>query len=302
MDVSTDNDSNDAVDVMVQEEGLLSQEESLEVEDNVDEEPVDYIRRTNLDLTMIGSDNELQKDYWEDRNADDDKYRYDENIESDDDFGIEMQEEDIAADMEEERGEYEREDMEEGGEDEREDEEEEMDEELLNIPVRKILDPAPIWRTGCAEKVKGGARCNFCKKFYKGGDSITSNISRHVRDFHRNKAEAQLMMKQAEKKKKKVNEKRMKKLTKLIPGQVSIASMFRKRRGLMDPLKEKKMYEALVQMTVMMNHPFSDVENHYFRNLLYIAEPNFICPSRIKLTNQFDESAEKVKEELKKKK
>ena len=70
----------------------------------------------------------------------------------------------------------------------------------------------------------------------------------------------------------------------------------------MDPLKEKKMYEALVQMTVMMNHPFSDVENHYFRNLLYIAEPNFICPSRIKLTNQFDESAEKVKEELKKKK
>ena len=42
MDVSTDNDSNNAVDVMVQEEGLLSQEESLEVEDNVDEEPGDY--------------------------------------------------------------------------------------------------------------------------------------------------------------------------------------------------------------------------------------------------------------------
>ena len=50
-------------------------------------------------------------------------------MQSDDDFGIEMQGEDIAADMEEERGECEREDMEEGGEDEREDEEEEMDEE-----------------------------------------------------------------------------------------------------------------------------------------------------------------------------
>ena len=110
MDVSTDNDSNDAVDVMVQEEGLLSQEESLEVEDNVDEEPVDYNRRTNLDLTMIGSDNELQKDYWEDCNADNN--RYNEKVESDDEDGIERQGKNIAADMEVEGGKYERENME----------------------------------------------------------------------------------------------------------------------------------------------------------------------------------------------
>ena len=59
MDVSTDNDSNDAVDVMVQEEGLLSQEESLEVDDDVEpEEPGDY-RRT--DLTMIGIDDDELK-------------------------------------------------------------------------------------------------------------------------------------------------------------------------------------------------------------------------------------------------
>ena len=50
MDVSTNNDSNNAVDVMVQEKGLLSEEESLEVEDNVDEERGDYNRCTNSDL------------------------------------------------------------------------------------------------------------------------------------------------------------------------------------------------------------------------------------------------------------
>ena len=85
------------------------QEESLEVEDDVEpEEPGDY-RRT--DLTMIGSDDdELQKDYWEDCNADNN--RYNQKVESDDEDGIERQGQDIAADMEEEGGEYERENME----------------------------------------------------------------------------------------------------------------------------------------------------------------------------------------------
>ena len=98
-----------------------------------------------MDVNSGSDDDELLKDYWEDRNADDD--RYNENEESDDEDGKERQEEDIAADRERER--------EEGGENEGEDEEEEEDEgELLNILVRNILDPAPIWRTGCAWKVK----------------------------------------------------------------------------------------------------------------------------------------------------
>ena len=67
---------------------VSAQEESLEVEDDVEpEEPGDYRRK---DLTMIGSDDdELQKDYWEDCNADNN--RYNEKVESDDEDGIERQ-------------------------------------------------------------------------------------------------------------------------------------------------------------------------------------------------------------------
>ena len=58
---------------------VSAQEESFEVEDDVEpEEPGDY-RRT--DLTMIGSDDdELQNDNWEDCNTDQDNDRYNENV------------------------------------------------------------------------------------------------------------------------------------------------------------------------------------------------------------------------------
>ena len=88
---------------------VLAQAESIEVDYDVEpEEPGDYRR---MDLTMIGSDDdELQKDYCEDCNADNN--RYNEKVESDDEDGIERQGQDIAADMEEEGGEYKRENME----------------------------------------------------------------------------------------------------------------------------------------------------------------------------------------------
>ena len=53
-------------------------------------------------------------------------------------------------------------------------------------------------------------------------------------------------------------------------------------------------------MTVGMDRPFDDVENYYFRQLLFIAEPNYICPSRRRHTSNFDQAAIKVEEELKK--
>ena len=87
---------------------VSAQEESLEVEDDVEPEEPGHYSRT--DLTMIGSDDELQKDYWEDCNADNN--RYNQKVESDDEDGIERQGKDIAADMEEEGGKYERENME----------------------------------------------------------------------------------------------------------------------------------------------------------------------------------------------
>ena len=67
----------------------------------------------------------------------------------------------------------------------------------------------------------------------------------------------------------------------------------------MDPLKKKRMDEALVKMTIAMNKPFLDVENNFFRQVLLIAEPKYLCPSRQKLTASFDSTAKKVKEALK---
>ena len=68
------------------------------------------------------------------------------------------------------------------------------------------------------------------------------------------------------------------------------------RRGVMDPLKQRKMDDALVKMTVAMNRPFDDVENHFFRKVLFTAEPNFIVPGRKRLASNSDSIAEKVKE------
>ena len=49
----------------------------------------------------------------------------------------------------------------------------------------------------------------------------------------------------------------------------------------------------------MMNKPFSDINNTFFRQVLFTAEPNYLCPSRNTITNMFDEMATKVKEDLK---
>ena len=54
-------------------------------------------------------------------------------------------------------------------------------------------------------------------------------------------------------------------------------------------------------MTVSMNRPFEDVDNHFLRHAFFIAEPNYIMPGRKQLTKIFNETAAKVKEDLKKK-
>ena len=66
---------------------------------------------------------------------------------------------------------------------------------------------------------------------------------------------------------------------------------FSKRRGLMDPMKKKKLDAALVRMTIGMNRPFDDVENHYLREVLHVAEPNYLAPSRRTHTVHFDSEA-----------
>ena len=73
---------------------------------------------------------------------------------------------------------------------------------------------------------------------------------------------------------------------------------FSKKRGVMDPFKKKKLDEAIVKMTITMNKPFSDVENQFFRKVLFVAEPNYLCPSRRTNTATFDSMSKKVKKDL----
>ena len=188
--------------------------------------------------------------------------------------------------------------MEEGEGDASDTSEEEQDtsDNYLKMPERKLKDPAPVWK--CAVRVNNGAKCNFCGKVYKTKDSNTAGITRHVKEKHAEKPEVKVMMREVVKKKAKLIQK-MKEKTAKLRNQPSILS-FSVKRGPMDCRKQKKMEEDLVKMTIMMNRPFSDVENPFFRKLLHTAEANFICPSKGKHTETFDAMAVKVKDDLKK--
>ena len=56
-------------------------------------------------------------------------------------------------------------------------------------------------------------------------------------------------------------------------------------------LQKKKIDEALVKMTVLMNKPFTDVENNSFRELLFAANRNYLVPSRRTLQRTLDSEA-----------
>ena len=170
-----------------------------------------------------------------------------------------------------------------------------QDEGRLVMPERKRKEPSPVWQ--CADRVPGGAKCKFCPQTFKCNLGSTSTILRHLVSKHKGKEEVKVMQAAMVKKKEVVKVKHLQKKKKSA-NQPSILN-FSKSRGVMDPLKKRKMDEALVKMTIVMNKPFLDIENHFFRQVLFNAEPNYLCPSRTKLTELFDKMAVKVKEDLK---
>ena len=170
----------------------------------------------------------------------------------------------------------------------------------LVLPQRKQKDVAPVWTV--ATKTKEGAKCNICGKIYAIPQGSTSNIMAHVKLKHGRIPSVKSMVEACKNKKKrelaKIKESESKKMRNQRT-QPTITN-FARNRGVIDPLKEKKLDKALLKMTVGMNLPFSIVENHYFRNLLFTAEPNYIAPSRRRHTLNFDKEAVVVYESLKK--
>ena len=128
--------------------------------------------------------------------------------------------------------------------------------------------------------------------------AVQAPLVAHIRTSHSKKDAVKELIVDINKKKEETLAK-MKKRKMETSIQPSILS-FAGRRGVIDPAKKIKLEDAIVKMTVGMDRPFDDVENYYFRQLLFIADPNYICPSRRRHTSNFDQAAIKVEEELKK--
>ena len=174
---------------------------------------------------------------------------------------------------------------------------EDSDADLI-MPTRKSKDPSPVWK--CADRVEGGgAKCRFCPTIIKSTKGSTSTIINHLIKKHKNKAAVKDLEKEIDKKRGALKLKRLQdQKNKVMNKQPSFLN-FSKRRGVMDVLKKKKLDLAIVKMIVLMNKPFSDVENPFSRQLLFTAEPNYLCPSRNSVTALFDDLAKKIKEDLK---
>ena len=198
-------------------------------------------------------------------------------------------------DSEEEEGSDEGQDSSEGGQEDNTTDDD--DDEGLEEPVRKQREAAAVWDE-CAKRVEGGAKCLICKKMIRGKDSNTSNINKHVFQKHPTHAAAKRLSSALTTKREKASlAKKLK--AKKATAKPSILN-FVTRRGLIDPVKSKRLDEALVEMTIAMNKPFNDVENHFFRKVIAIAEPNYIVPSVTTHIKRFDEAAVSVREKLKK--
>ena len=185
-------------------------------------------------------------------------------------------------------------------------ESEESEEEagLLAAPVRKRSAPSPVWECG-GIKTNQGCKCiiafpngNICGRTFKSSSKNTSNIIRHILDKHKNTEEGKLLKEKVSAKKRKVEEKKQnQEAKKKQRSQPSILSFTDKKTPL-DPIKKKKIDDAIVKFVVVENQPFLLIEKHSFRELMFTAEPSYVCPSEKKLRSMFDEYSVKARGEF----
>ena len=155
----------------------------------------------------------------------------------------------------------------------------------LVMPARKLKEPSPVWN--CAEKVEGGAKCKYCLRIFKCTLGSTSTIGNHLLSKHGDREAVKTMQSAVNKKREDLKLKRLQDQKKKLSNKQPSILNFSKKRGVMDPFKKKKLDEAIVKMTITMNKPFSDVENQFFRKVLFVAEPNYLCPNKTRNTATF---------------
>ena len=178
-------------------------------------------------------------------------------------------------------------------------EEDGEDDDLFHVPSRKRKLISPVWDCGAAVKIDGGSKCTLCGKQFMSQTFNTSNLIKHIIDKHKNsEASSKLKVEMEVKKKKleevkKVKEKKLKETKKLCQ---SSMLQFTSKVLPIDPIKKKRIEEAIIKYVIVENESLSVVEKHSFRNLLFQIEPSFICPSHTKFTGMVDNFVKSTRE------
>ena len=83
-----------------------------------------------------------------------------------------------------------------------------------------------------------------------------------------------------ESKTRRVEEKKKKKKDKLVEKQKVRQSSMKNflNKVYIDPLKKKRVDEAIVKLILVENEPLEMVEKHNFCELLHTLEPGYVCP------------------------
>lgn len=180
-----------------------------------------------------------------------------------------------------------------------EDEEGGEDDDLLHVPSRKRKLISPVWDCGAAVKIDGGSKCTLCGKQFISQTFNTSNIIKHIMEKHKNSEASAKLKEEMEVKKqklrevKKVKEQKLKESKKLC--QSSMLTFTTKALPI-DPLKKKRIEEAIIKHVIVENESLRIVEKHSFRNLLFQIEPSYICPSKTKFTGMVDSFVKSTRE------
>ena len=161
--------------------------------------------------------------------------------------------------------------------------------------VYKRKKVSPVWN--CISEHPSGGKCNYCDTVFKLSQGSTSNAVKHLITHHNEVEEVKNMMKEI-KEKENVKKQKIDDALKKSASQPKLTSFVR-RKGIIDPKKKKNLDEALVKYLVRSNKPFSEVENAGLRNVLFVAEPNYIVPSRPTIKRLFDDMASTVEKTLK---
>ena len=75
----------------------------------------------------------------------------------------------------------------------------EEEDDVLQMPLRKLKAPAPVWKV--AERVTNGAKCKICGKVYSCGGGTTSNIMNHMKLKHKSNEQVRKMIEELKEKK-----------------------------------------------------------------------------------------------------